>query len=125
MERKIDGVVVRGNGLGARLGFPTANVDVKGGIPDNGVYAATVVLETEERLPAVVNIGSRPTVTDDPRRVVEAHIIGFRGDLYGQRIAVVLVKFIRKEEKFASVEELVAKMEEDKLNAIKILNHEI
>jgi riboflavin kinase / FMN adenylyltransferase len=101
------GRVVRGDGLGRQLGFPTANIDTSGlALPPNGVYA--VHAETggcSHR--AVLNIGWRPTLRDPkPQLRVEAHLIDFKEDLYGEELEVVLVGRLRDEKRFPSLAEL-------------------
>ena len=97
------GTVVRGDGLGQKLGFPTANLDVTGlALPPNGVYA--VHAELDGRLyRSVLNIGLRPTLErPEPQLRVEAHLIDFAGDLYGRELEVTFLEKLRPEKKFAS-----------------------
>ena len=101
------GIVARGNGLGRQLGFPTANVEVaRLALPPSGVYA--VHAETDGRTyRAVLNIGYRPTVAQaQPQLRVEAHLMDFEGDLYGQELELFFVEKLRDERKFGSLEEL-------------------
>jgi len=112
----IAGTVMRGDGLGKQLGFPTANVDVKGlATPPSGVYLAQVrrvKQGTTHR--AVVNIGWRPTVQNPtPDLRVEAHVLNFSGELYGEELEVVLMNKLREEKKFGSLEELKAQIARD------------
>ena len=101
------GRVVRGDGLGKQLGFPTANLDVKAlALPPKGVYAvhAEVAGKTWR---AVLNIGTRPTVQNpNPQLQVEAHLLDFQGDLYGQELEITFLDKLREEKKFASLAEL-------------------
>ncbi len=103
----ITGNVVKGDGLGRKLGFPTANIDVSGlALPPNGVYAvrASVANKTYR---AVLNIGKRPTLrSPNPQLRVESHLVDFAGDLYGQELEVTFVERLRDEKKFGSLEEL-------------------
>lgn len=110
----IKGCVVRGNGLGHGFGFPTANIEplVEPTSPD-GVYMAEIVVD-DVRHGAVVNIGRSPSVVLAGRRRVEAHILDFRGDIYGRRVELRLLKFLRSERKFSSREELVAQIAADR-----------
>lgn len=104
----ITGTVVQGKKLGRTLGFPTANLDLSERckmLPLNGVYVAEVTVEGIE-YPVMMNIGRRPTVSADNVVTVEAHIIGFSGELYGQRLTLRLVDFIRPEQRFGSLDEL-------------------
>ncbi len=102
----IRGTVARGEQLGAKLGFPTCNIELpQRRIPLHGIYACTAKTPGGE-YPAAVSIGYRPTVTDAGEPVLEAHLLDFEGELYGQTIEVVFRQKIRDEEKFASMEEL-------------------
>ncbi len=107
------GEVVKGQGRGRELGFPTANIGTPEGrvVPGDGIYAARALVGGSA-LPAAVSIGVRPTF-DDGERVVEVHILDFGGDLYGSELAVEFVERLRDELRFDSVEELVAQMRED------------
>jgi riboflavin kinase / FMN adenylyltransferase len=114
---ELDGVVVRGAGRGRALGMPTANVASETElIPAAGVYAGHVLLlEDPSPTPrqAVVNIGANPTFTRDGATPIEAHILDFEGHLYGRRLRVVLDSWLRAEERFPSVEALVAQVRRD------------
>jgi riboflavin kinase/FMN adenylyltransferase len=109
----IAGTVVSGAGRGATIGVPTANLglDPAQFIPRRGVYAVYLVLDGE-RLPAVCNIGVRPTFggTED---VVEVHILDFDRDIRGTAVEVELVARLRDETRFDGVEELVAQIRRD------------
>ncbi len=126
----IKGVVVDGRRLGRTLGFPTANVapePANAALPVLGVYAAIVVTPDGVRRPAVVNIGRRPTVEEDPEAApvtIEAHIINYAGYLYGSTIEIDFISFIREEKKFASVEKLRNALESDKKKALALLRKE-
>lgn len=111
------GRVIHGEKRGRQLGFPTANVSVARRIsPVRGVYAVEVCGITDHSLPAVANIGTRPTV-GGTGFLVEAHLFDFDGDLYGKRIEVVLRHKIRDEKKFDSLDELVKQITHDKQTA--------
>ena len=114
----VAGPVVRGDGLGHQLGFPTANLDATGlALPPHGVYAvhAEAVGKTYR---AVLNIGLRPTLQNpNPRLRVEAHLIDFAGELYGQEMELVFVDKLRPEAKFPSLAELRAQIARDILEA--------
>jgi riboflavin kinase/FMN adenylyltransferase len=110
----LTGPVARGDGLGQKLGFPTANLDTTGLVlPPNGVYA--VHTETNgATYRAVLNIGRRPTLgAAEPQLRVEAHLLGFAGDLYGEELTLTFVKKLREEKKFASLEDLRAQIARD------------
>lgn len=101
----IEGTVVHGRELGRTIGFPTANIapDAGRAIPAEGVYVGRLLGHT-----AVVNVGRRPTVegSNDAALSIEAHAIGFSGDLYGRRLRLELLHRLRAERKFASLDEL-------------------
>ena len=114
----VAGTVVRGDGLGQQLGFPTANLDTAGlALPPHGVYA--VHAETAGKTcRAVLNIGHRPTLQNpNPQLRVEAHLIDFAGELYGQEVEVVFVEKLRAEKKFGSLGELRHQIAQDILDA--------
>jgi riboflavin kinase/FMN adenylyltransferase len=100
------GVVERGAGRGHGLGFPTANVrPTRQPLVPTGVYAAQLLLGRGAARPAVVNIGVRPTFGES-RLVVEAHVLDFSGDLYGQAVRLALLRRLREERRFPDVEAL-------------------
>ncbi len=103
----IVGKVVRGDGLGRQLGFPTANIDATGlALPPHGVYA--VQAETGGKTHrAVLNIGRRPTLRNpNPELRVEAHLLDFDANLYGHELEIFFVEKLRDEKKFSSLKEL-------------------
>jgi riboflavin kinase/FMN adenylyltransferase len=106
-EYSLDGVVQKGDGLGRKLGIPTANLDVAGlVVPPQGVYAAHSLVAGKSHR-AVVNIGFRPTLRNPaPELRVEAHLLDYDGDLYGQELETVFVEKLRDEQKFSSLEAL-------------------
>jgi len=106
-DYSMSGRVVRGLGLGRKLGFPTANLDTKGRVlPPHGVYAVHVNL-AEQAHRAVLNLGLRPTLRNPESRLrVEAHLLDFQEDLYGRELAITFVAKLRDEVRFHSVEEL-------------------
>lgn len=110
---RIQGIVVRGEGRGRQLGYPTANVHSERhvAVPADGVYAGWAVLRGE-RLPAAVSVGTNPTF-EGRKRTVEAFILDFDEDIYGCELAVEFVERIRGMEKFDSVEDLVEQMGRD------------
>jgi riboflavin kinase/FMN adenylyltransferase len=111
---RLSGRVVPGDGRGRTIGIPTANLDVwpEHAVPANGVYACRAWIG---HLPhaAAVNIGTRPTVTDETRRTIEAHVLDFDKDLYGINVTLDFVAFLRGEQKFNGVSELVAQINRD------------
>jgi len=110
----IAGTVIRGDQLGHKLGFPTANLDATGlALPPNGVYAVHAEA-AGKTWRAVLNIGVRPTLKAAiPSIRVEAHLLGFKGDLYGQDLELSFVQKLRDEQKFPSLDELRAQIARD------------
>ncbi len=109
---RISGRVVQGDQRGRTLGFPTANIHwplhwqgQPAGVPLRGVYAAWVCGAGQERWPAVVNVGHRPTVGGGHCRL-EAHLLDFDGDLYGRYLSVDFLHRLRQECRFAGLDEL-------------------
>lgn len=102
------GTVVRGDGLGRQLGFPTANIDTAGlAVPPNGVYAVQAGIGAGSLSRAVLNIGRRPTLKhSEPQFRVETHLLDFDGDLYGQELEIRFVDRLRDEKTFSSLREL-------------------
>jgi len=110
----LTGTVVSGAGLGATIGFPTANLDVDGmELPPDGVYAVKVFREGVA-LNGVCNIGVRPTVNPSTsQRTVEVHLFDLSEDLVGQKLALEFVQFLRGEQKFTGLDELKAQIARD------------
>lgn len=123
----LDGIVVHGQGLGRTLGFPTANVDVSPGlaVPSRGVYAAMAVTARGERVPAVVNIGVRPTVGAFSVPTVEASLIDYCGDLYDTQLKLEFVARLRDERRFANLDLLKEQIGADVKQARRLLGDEI
>jgi riboflavin kinase/FMN adenylyltransferase len=123
---RLSGRVVPGDGRGKTIGIPTANLDVwqEHAIPANGVYACRAWVG---HIPyrAAINIGTRPTVTTETRRTVEAHLLDFDKDLYGLNIALDFFERLRGEQKFASVQELVAQIQSDIETTRKLLSDNV
>ncbi len=115
METKwLQGLVVRGEGRGKDLGFPTANIELgdNGNIPPEGVYAAWITVNDEKYMGAA-HVGPRPTF-DDARPTVEIHILDFpTQDIYGAQVQFTFVKKIREVEKFGTIPELVEAIAQD------------
>lgn len=107
----IKGIVIKGQQLGRKMGFPTANIDAQEKRVENGVYRSMVRIDGKSYR-AMTNVGLRPSV-DGRTRLLEAHLFDFDGDLYGRRIQVELLEKIRDERKFASIEELRTQLEID------------
>lgn len=112
------GTVLRGQQLGRKLGFPTANLKLppEKFLPRQGVYSVKVSSPAfgieASALPGVLNLGCRPTV-DGTSQTIEVHILDWSGDLYGQQLTVSLEEFLRPEQKFASLDALKAQIQAD------------
>ena len=117
---RVDGVVVRGDQRGRGLGYPTANVETPPftAVPADGVYAGRLVLRdartgvSGESFPAAISVGTNPTFQGS-RRTVEAFLLDWEGDLYGDHVGVEFVSRLRGMEAFPDVEALVAAMAGD------------
>lgn len=104
----LTGTVEKGRQVGRSIGFPTANISTPLLIPMTGVYAATTPYG-----PALVNIGHRPTLQNGSDLSIEAHIIGYEGNLYGQLLSVSLLRRLRDEQAFPTLEALRQQIEND------------
>jgi riboflavin kinase/FMN adenylyltransferase len=110
----ISGRVVDGDKLGAKIGYPTANVQLKRAkAPLSGIFIVEVEGVSKAAWPGVASLGVRPTVKQQGRLTLEAHLFDFNGRLYGRRLAVRFLKKLRDEQKFADVDSLVAQMDRD------------
>lgn len=108
---RISGRVGRGQGKGAGLGFATANLLIKRKpAPRFGVYASILKLADGRSLPAVSNLGVRPSISGSEGCWLETHGLDFEGDLYGQHVDIEFVKFLRPEHRFDSLDALVAQI---------------
>ena len=121
----VEGIVVRGKGVGRDLGFPTANIkpsDKYKLIPANGVYAVMVQLE-DRLLRGMLSIGFNPTVQSHPcKRTIEVNILNFEEDIYGREIRVFFRHRLRDEKRFDSVASLTDQMKLDRQLAMKLLS---
>jgi riboflavin kinase/FMN adenylyltransferase len=126
---RVDGVVVRGDRRGRALGYPTANVESPPftAIPADGVYAGHLVLRdprsgrSKERYPAAISVGTNPTF-EGSRRSVEAFVLDFDGDLYGEHVGVEFVSRLRAMAAFPDVASLVAAMDDDVVRTRALLD---
>jgi riboflavin kinase/FMN adenylyltransferase len=126
---RLQGPVIVGAQRGRTMGFPTANVEVAAeqAVPANGIYAAWARLDSVQGLPgqelhqAVVNIGTRPTF-DNGLRTIEAHLIDFTRNIYGQRLSLDFIVRLRPEKRFDDVEALVAQIQRDVEQARQLLH---
>ncbi len=116
----IKGVVVRGKEIGKVIGFPTANIRVTSELwPKNGVYAITASFD-EETHNGVLNIGVAPTF-GGKKKTVEAHLLDFKGDIYGKKMRVTFIKRLRDERTFPTREALAGQIKKDRERAERIL----
>jgi riboflavin kinase/FMN adenylyltransferase len=106
----IEGVVARGSERGRTLGIPTINLAPAEtiAVPAPGVYAGSALGH-----PAAINVGVRPTFEADGDLLVEAHLVDFEGDLYGQTVRLAFLERLRDEERFGSADALVEQMHRD------------
>jgi riboflavin kinase/FMN adenylyltransferase len=108
------GEIVRGAGLGRKLGFPTANVAAaRADIPPLGIYRVEASWDGGPARPAVCSVGVRPTLGPAGPVWVEVHILDFEGDLYGKTLEVRLLERLRDEMRFSSLDELTAQIRRD------------
>ncbi len=122
---RLSGTVVKGQQLGRKLGYPTANIispEPYKLMPGNGVYAVNVI-SSGKKFGGMMNIGVRPTV-DGLHRTTEVNIFDFDADIYGESLTIEFVKWVRGEQKFAGLEELKIQLGADKIAVQKILNEE-
>ncbi len=119
----ISGEVVHGDHRGATIGFPTANVAYAPEqlLPADGVYACRVLLpDDHDEYAAVTNVGLRPTF-GSLRRTIEAYLLDWNGDLYGQTIRVAFLRRLRGEQKFSGIDALITQIKADVAAARKML----
>jgi riboflavin kinase / FMN adenylyltransferase len=117
----LTGKVIHGAKLGRQLGYPTANLAVEASCRlRHAIYAVEVNLEGH-RLKGVASFGRRPTVDDGPP-LLEIYLFDFNGDIYGRAIEVFFVDFLRPEQKFESLDALIAQIRKDEAQARRILN---
>jgi riboflavin kinase/FMN adenylyltransferase len=119
---QLRGRVVRGDGRGRQIGVPTANIEIWDQLilPARGVYA-TFAQAGERQVQAATNIGHRPTVNGEGL-TVEAHLLDFDGDLYGQTLTLTFVRRLRQEMKFDGLDSLVAQIQADIAQTHQILS---
>jgi riboflavin kinase/FMN adenylyltransferase len=117
------GVVVHGDERGEALGFPTANLALapSQALPAEGVYAGAARIDGEW-WPAAISLGTRPQFYDNGELLVEVHVVGYQGDLYGQTLDVVFLERLRTQETFADVDELKAQIGRDVIKTRQIFD---
>ena len=116
------GMVVRGDNLGKKIGFPTANLSAHSEqFPPNGVYLAEASLDGQ-LFPGLVNLGFRPTISSGKsERVLEIHLLDFQEDIYRRDLEVKFIRFLRPEKKFDGLDALVAQIRRDVTQARELL----
>lgn len=107
----IEAEVIHGRKIGRALGFPTANMELTGYDVERGVYRSTVDIDGVTYR-AMSNVGIRPSV-GGKELLLETHVIGFSGDLYGRRLCVRLIEKIRDEKRFSSISDLKEQLQRD------------
>lgn len=120
----LSGEVVRGNQMGRQLGFPTANLMISSSlklIPASGVYAVTVEIQNRT-YQGMLNIGYRPTLTEDKILTCEVHVLDFSSDIYGETVRVQFIDRLRDEKRFSGKDELIQQLNTDKIQAAQLLN---
>jgi FAD synthase len=111
-----EGVVVEGDHRGRELGYPTANVDIGPDVelPEDGVYAGTAERADHSIYAAAISVGHRPTFYgEEAPRLLEAFLLDFDGDLYGEHLKITITALVRGQAHFASREQLVAQIAAD------------
>jgi len=119
----LSGEVIKGDQLGRTIGFPTANLrvgDVNKLIPGHGVYFTRIQL-LENIYYGMTNIGVRPTVTDSQELRIETHLLNFDADIYGTILTIEFLYRLRSEKKFDSFPELINQLNQDRIEALKLL----
>ena len=113
-EYSLSGTVVKGDQRGSQIGFPTANMNVDESIqiPKNGVYKVDVYVN-DLLYKGIMNIGYKPTISEDTKLSLEVHIFDFYDDIYDANLTVYFKKFIRDEIKFSTIDELIQQISKD------------
>lgn len=123
-EFMLTGTVIAGKGLGNTIDFPTANIHIKETyklIPKQGVYFVKSVLDGETVF-GMMNIGTNPTVKGT-NQTIEVHFFDFNRDIYGKKIQIRLIKRLRDERKFGSLDALKAQLEKDKQTSVALIQN--
>ena len=120
---QLSGKIVKGDQLGRKFGFPTANIAVEKDhklIPSNGVYAVRVYINGK-RAKGMMNIGHKPTVSSSRQKTIEVHIFDWQQDIYNKEINIEFIDRIRQEIKFDSTDKLIERLHVDRAQAESIL----
>ncbi len=119
----LKGIVIKGEQIGATIGFPTANLQIEEPaklIPNEGIYAV-LVKRNETLKQGMLYIGNRPTL-QGKNRSIEVNIFDFKDDLYGETLKIYFIKKIREDQYFVSIEKMIEAMHQDKIEALDVLN---
>lgn len=119
----LSGTVVKGDGRGKTLGYPTANIEPltpRKIVPGRGVYFVGVMFRGRQWY-GMMNIGTRPTVTSGSVTTIEVHVFGMNEDVYGESAVVTFLRKLRNERKFSSLEELTNQMHRDRELSMRYL----
>ena len=119
----LTGKVVYGEGLGKKIDFPTANIEIKETykkIPKNGVYLVKTKINSNTYF-GMMNIGIRPTV-GGTNKSLEIHFFNFKDNIYGKNVSIEIIKKIRDEEKFSSIDQLKIQLKKDEQFCLKLIN---
>ena len=121
----IKGEIIKGDGIGKKLDFPTANIKIRNDgkiLPSDGVYAGYAML-SNKKINGMINIGNRPTLEGKERRV-EMNLFNYSENIYGKEMKIFFIKRIRDEQKFKTLDDLSKQLKMDKLKTIKIIENE-
>ncbi len=121
-QYQIHGVVVEGFHNGRKIGFPTANLSLRSPyvLPKAGVYAGWSQVDGTS-YPSMINVGSNPTIGKLNHPIIETHLLGFEGDLYGKAIAVSFASYLREEKKYSGLPDLQNQLNSDLIKIKKVL----
>lgn len=118
----LEGRVVAGNQLGRTIGFPTANIKILDSakiVPPEGVYAAVATV-ADKQYEGMVYVGNRPTISNAGEKRIEIHLFDFVGDIYGEKIHLDFLEFIRPGVKFSGLEDLQRQLTKDRENVLNV-----
>ncbi len=122
----MSGTVVKGQGIGKNLGFPTANIEIKNSfklIPIGGIYAVQVIYR-DQKYGGMLYIGDRPTLKEYDNQTIEVNIFDFQKDIYGEKLTIEFIEHIRGDEKFENLNGLSTQLGKDKIASLAILEKE-
>ncbi len=120
---RFSGRVIKGDGRGKSLGYATANLDMNAGkklLPRSGVYLVGVARAADQHF-GMMNIGTRPTIKSDARETIEVHLLDFNKDLYGELLTITLLKRLRDEQRFSSLEDLRSQLHRDREESLRMV----